>query len=933
MHAGLVDETEELPVTPIAPAPEIDDSEIAPLVVGEQVKTLYRQSVPVLMANFVNALIVSALLWGSIDRRVLVGWCGAMLSMCVGRMLLRRWYWAREPGPEDSRRWASFFVAGSACAGVMWGFCGFVLFVPGSLSFQLLVAFVIGGMGAGAAGALACYLPAFFAYFVLSVAPLIARLFLEGGDVHMGMGAMVTLYALGLVLVARNVNRSMLDAFALRFHNAALLEHVSHAHGWLEHAKRSLESRVTERTAELEQRTRRERALAEIGRRALGIQSLPEMLRSTTEHVAETLGVSHACVLQLQLDPKMVRLCAGVGWKKEHSGRSFELTDWDSRAVSTLASSDPVLVEDLDAHADDTSYGVLRDHDIRSGLSVAMICGDGPFGVLGVYSKQPRRFTGDEAIFLRVAASLLSNAVERSQAEAALRKSEQNFAALVLGSPDVILTVTTEGIVESSNPATKRLLGYTPGELTGRSLSDVDLFTSDGKLVIDRELSALVSGEERPPLELSMRRRDGKLIDVEVNQRLLQRDDGSMFVQAIIRDASERKRAEKVRAELELQLRQAQRVESVGRFAGGVAHDFNNLLTVILSNLSIVESDDLVQGDTRELVGEVSQAAVRAASLTKQLLAFSRKQVLEPRVLDVNAVVSGVEAMLQRLLGETIHLEIRLGKTSTTVRADPTQLEQVIVNLVANGRDAMPNGGTVTLETSRVYLDDGAIRRLAAKIGAGRYVAISVSDCGVGMDEQTRLQVFEPFFTTKGPKKGTGLGLATTHGIVVQSGGAIVVSSKLGEGSRFTVYLPYTSAEPAPRRPSSVTNLSAVGNRTVLVVEDERLVRQAARRVLQRAGFDVLVAKNGAEAIEIASNESAAIDLVISDVVMPKMSGPTLARRLEGLRPNIKILFVSGYTGDELSQSGSVDEGVNFLQKPFKPDALIGKVKEVLDRS
>ena len=377
----------------------------------------------------------------------------------------------------------------------------------------------------------------------------------------------------------------------------------------------------------------------------------------------------------------------------------------------------------------------------------------------------------------------------------------------------------------------------------------------------------------------------------------------------------------------EEQLRHSQKLEAVGRLAGGIAHDFNNLLTAIIGYSELIEKRN--GGDTREHAQLIRKAGEQAAALTRQLLAFSRKQLLEPRVLDLNALVSDMEKLLQRVIGEGIRIAIESKAAHARVCADPNQLEQVLLNLAVNARDAMPGGGTLHIATADVALTLDEIAARGIEVEPGDYVALVVSDTGSGMDEETRSRIFEPFFTTKGPGKGTGLGLATVYGIVKQSGGGITVDSSPDKGTTFSIFLPATtSALDVEESPSESADNR--GSETVLVVEDEEVVRQLICAVLSEAGYNVLCADSGRQALELGRDYKQRIDLLVTDIVMPDMHGPTLAREISPLQPDMKLLFVSGYSDSDISDQG-VPAGLEVLQKPFTQESLAGKVRQILD--
>jgi two-component system cell cycle sensor histidine kinase/response regulator CckA len=391
----------------------------------------------------------------------------------------------------------------------------------------------------------------------------------------------------------------------------------------------------------------------------------------------------------------------------------------------------------------------------------------------------------------------------------------------------------------------------------------------------------------------------------------------------ILTDVSERK-------SLEGQLRQAQKLEAVGLLAGGIAHDFNNILSVILSCSEFLLEEMGAKSPLRTDVEEIRKAGKRAADLTKQILAFSRQQVLAPKILDLNEVLEAVSKMLARVVGEDIELEMRLATDLDKVKADPGQIEQVIMNLVVNARDAMPQGGRLTIETANVRLDaadgEGALR-----IGPGRHVRIAVGDSGVGMDPSTQARIFEPFFTTKELGKGTGLGLATVFGIVQQSGGTIRVQSEVNVGTTFEIYLPPTQGKMSWPVRMSPLPLQTRGTETILLVEDEDQVRAVASSILRKAGYRVFEASGPEEALAICEQHGPQIQLLLSDVVMPKMSGRQLAERIGARHASVKVLLMSGYTDDAVVRHGVVDDGVAFLQKPLTPAVLTLKVREVLD--
>jgi signal transduction histidine kinase/CheY-like chemotaxis protein len=424
--------------------------------------------------------------------------------------------------------------------------------------------------------------------------------------------------------------------------------------------------------------------------------------------------------------------------------------------------------------------------------------------------------------------------------------------------------------------------------------------------------------------EHTLRRKDGTLIGVECNSVANVLPGLHMTIN---RDTDERKRVEQ-------QLRQAQKMEAVGRLAGGVAHDFNNLLTAITGYSDLMLRRLGEEDSLRSNVEEIRKAASRATALTRQLLAFSRKQMQQLKILNLNSIVSELDKMLQRLIGEDIQLTTTLDPQLGQTKADPGQIEQVIMNLVVNARDAVSMGGKITIETANVYLNNEYVQsHLGAR--AGRYVMLAVSDTGAGMDDETKSHIFEPFFTTKEAGKGTGLGLATVYGIVKQSNGYISVESEVGQGTAFKVYLPRVDEAAEPLTLSSLAPEKPARRRTetVLLAEDEEVVRNLTRQVLEMNGYKVLEAANGGAALMLCEEHKGPIHLLITDVVMPEMSGRKLAERLSAVRPNMRVLYMSGYTDEAIIRHGVLDEGTEFIQKPFTPESLAHKINELLGAS
>src|SRR5579862_1019180 len=532
-----------------------------------------------------------------------------------------------------------------------------------------------------------------------------------------------------------------------------------------------------------------------------------------------------------------------------------------------------------------------------------------------------RRAIAHLALFFAVALLICwFNAALRATQES-LRRSESNFRSLVMNAPYGICRCDALGILQDANPALVTMFGYSsPDELTGRHL---------GSLYADAQqwfqtADYFHARKEFNDLTTECVRRDGSTIVARISGRSIPNGKSGGTFEIFIEDVTETRT-------LEMQLRQAQKMEAIGRLAGGIAHDFNNLLMVISGYseflLERLGPDPRLRGPAQE----ISNATQRATSLTRQLLAFSRKQILAPKVLDLNEAVTENLKMLTRMIGEDIDLVMVPGPALGAVRADPGQIDQVIMNLAVNARDAMPQGGKLTIETSNIVLDE-AFARTHAPLTAGEYIMLAISDTGVGMDGETQSRIFEPFFTTKGAK-GTGLGLSTVYGIVKQSGGFIFVDSQPQRGTAFRAYFPRVDG-----REDTATVLDALslprasrGQETILLVEDEVNLLRLARQYLETQGYKILEAADGAAALQIVDGYTGTIDLLLTDVIMPGMNGRELAAQIAKLIPDLRVLYMSGYTENAVGHDGTLDAGINLLQKPFSLPVLKDRVREVLD--
>lgn len=522
------------------------------------------------------------------------------------------------------------------------------------------------------------------------------------------------------------------------------------------------------------------------------------------------------------------------------------------------------------------------------------------------------KIVGDSAIFRDISA--------RKTIEDALRRSEAGFRSLVHNAPYGILRTKPDGRIVQANPAMVRMLGYA----SEQEMLSLNMAKDVYRRPEERAEATAWTGKQDAVhgVDLEWRRKDGSMFAVRCDTHVVMDSEGFLeFLETFVEDVTERR-------EMELQLRQGQKMEAIGRLAGGIAHDFNNLLGVISGYAELVSEQIDPVGEVHNSVAQIRKAAERASALTRQLLAFSRQQVLETRILDLNLIVEDMVKMLPRLLGEDIELQAALDPGLGAVKADQGQIEQVLLNLAVNARDAMPGGGRLAIKTGRVRFDS----EIAVKhpsMTPGNYVLLSVSDTGLGMDKLTQAHIFEPFFTTKERGRGTGLGLATLYGFVKQIGGYVWVESEPGVGSSFEIYLPVACEETPQNGPVVATTASGHGEGTVLLVEDEESLRTLTRNILEQGGYTVIEACNGMEAVEIATEATGPIHLLLTDMVMPGMNGRAVAEKVEKLHPGIRIAYMSGYTGFTTREAASLN-GI-IIAKPFTRNILLQKLSEALE--
>jgi len=667
-------------------------------------------------------------------------------------------------------------------------------------------------------------------------------------------------------------------------------------------------------------------ALIETGRELAGGLEPAEVARQVASSVVRVFGAQRSALYRLEPDAdRLVCIAAaGVGDPTRWHGQTFRMGEgtvgraaaeersvWTPDVLTDPKITMPVEVADR-----------IRADGFRSVLAVPLKTGDRIIGVLTLGDVAGRTYTEDELALLAAFVGQGAVALENSALYREIRDARDFLQSITENSPDAIITTDGRGRVTYFSRGAEAMFGYSAEEMIGTLVADLYPGGREEARSVKRRLDeeGLLRNYESGFLA-----KDGRRVEISASISVLRDASGAAVgTLGLLKDIAERR-------QLEEQLRQSQKMDAIGRLAGGIAHDFNNLLTVIAGRAQMILARLRPEEPIHRDATLVRTTADRAAALTQQLLAFSRKQVLQPQVLDLNAVMTAMEPMLSRLIGEDIELAVVPAAGLDRVKADPGQIEQVIVNLVVNSRDAMPQGGRLTIETANVELDEAYARRHVS-VPAGHYVMLAVSDSGSGMDEQTRSRVFEPFFTTKEPGKGTGLGLATVYGIVKQSGGDIRLYSEVGTGTTFKIYLPRVAEMASLPDPAAAVSATAPrGDETVLLVEDEPEVRDLAREILEGSGYTVLQACDALEAVFMAERHAGPIHLLLTDVIMPRQSGRALVERLRPLRPEMQVLYMSGYTNEAIVRHGVLDPDTLFIQKPFSPAALGHKVRAAID--
>ena len=670
----------------------------------------------------------------------------------------------------------------------------------------------------------------------------------------------------------------------------------------------SLQQRAKERQ-EVEKlllnRAQQQTVVAALGQFAMVSQDFNALLNQATQFISQTLDLPYAYVLELQPDDELLLLRAGLGWKDERVGSSIIKVKGRSQAGFALSSGEPVVIPDLRSEHHFIAPPLLIEHGVLSGVCVAIATRQRPYGVLGAFSAIPRGYTEDEVQFLLAVANVLGMAAERTRTEAELQK----LAAFAQLNPNPALELTSDGTITYFNDTALKL-ALSVNENHPRAILPPNI----GRIV----KSCLDQGTSRVDHEMKL---DGRTLSWSFHPV-----PASRVVHCYVEDITER-------LSLESQLRQAQKMESIGQLAAGVAHDFNNMLTIIQGHAGMLMAKPDIARQAMDSAQAVFFAAERAAGLTRQLLMFSRKNVMQIKPLDLREIVTNLSKMLRRLLGETVTLDFTPPPEFPLVNGDSGMIEQVIMNLCVNARDAMDRGGTLAISLAAINVAEDYVQA-HPEARPGAHVCLRVTDTGCGMDTYLIGRIFEPFFTTKEVGKGTGLGLATVYGIVKQHEGWVEVTSKPGFGTTFEVFFPASNEIAKPVNEEVSPNIPISGGKeTLLIVEDEPVLREMAQLILEECGYTVLVAANGRDALELWEKHQSSIDLLFTDMVMPAgVSGMELANKLLALHPKLRVVFASGYTVDDISTDFLArNNNARFLQKPYTRATLVRSVREAID--
>lgn len=861
-----------------------------------QIEQIFSQARAGMFGALVGAAILTVMLWGAVSGSTLLVWLLIFLAFQFFRHMVVSGFHREHPVGKDRIAWGKWFVIGSVGTAALWGSAALLLFPVGSFPHQCLLALVLGGVAASTATAQAPLRECYVASVLLIMLPLCGRFLYAGNAMTVSVAIMGMVFAGVLIWTGSYVHAAIARGIRLGLEKDELVES-------LRTAGAELESRIAERTAQLTAKN------AEQARMIAAGVKIEEELRASRQRFQELV----------ELLPEVVYEIDERGLVTFTNAQGFLMTGYSPSDIEIgLKATDLIIPSDREQGLRNlerllkgetvglSSYTVLR----KDGTTFPAVARSAPIVREG-------QIVGIRGVMVDV--------TEQKRALDSLLESERRYRDLYENSVDALYAHDLDGNYLSANSAVETVLGYPRERFLTLNFRDI-VYPEDLAKTVENFRKKVENGIEKTgPYEIRVLTEDGSVRWVEVTSRIVKEAGRPVAVEGSGRDITERKK-------LEERLRQSAKMEAIGLLAGGIAHDFNNLLTAMMGYAEMLRLHLPSETPDWHRVCRIQRAAESAADLTRQLLAFGRKQVLDARPLILNDVIADFEKMLRRVIGEDVDIVTDLSADLGTVLADAGQVEQILMNLAVNARDAMPNGGVLRIETYNVVLDEDYARSHPDATG-GDYVLMTMSDTGSGMDSVTLGRIFDPFFTTKAKGVGTGLGLSTVYGIVKQHQGHLAVYSEPGIGTTFKVYLPRVFEKPDRLPQAAPAAPLPAGDETILVVEDEEIVRVLACDVLDMLGYSVLCAPDPAEALAISDSHDGPIQLLLTDVVLPGMDGRSLFKRLSSSRPELDVLYVSGYTENFIVHHGVLDRGVFFLQKPFTLDGLGHKIREVLDRT
>jgi two-component system, cell cycle sensor histidine kinase and response regulator CckA len=867
------------------------DRRISVLLVSQ----IYNRATIAIIATAMNATIILFILWDLISSRALVVWYFlTMLAAMIRFIQIKKFQRTSDP-LKNIRYWTQLMVIGMGISGILWGSTAIFLFPVDSTAHQAFIAIVLAGMVAGAVGVLSPIMSVFLTFSIPALAPIFCRFMIIGDTLHMAIGFMTLVFGILTFSTAKRVNSTINELISLRL---------------------TFEDQLEERTAELKKVN--EQLQQEIEERRQAEKALRESetkYRRITENISDVVWITDLDLKYVYVSPSVERLFGEPvdAYMNKTLEERFPPDSLD-KIYSIFAEE---LEKEQDPPSDKKRTRVIEAQRYRAdgskiwvSMNVSFLRDENgnPVGIQGVTRDVTEQKKAGEA--LKENTQLLQNILNHMHDLVSLNDLNGNFKFV---------------------SASHKILGYDPGFLIGKNIMEF-VHPDDLPKLSSVFEKYLVSRKNEGKVEYRYRCADGSYLFFETIGKFLRDKDGiSKEILFSTRDITEKKLAEKEREKLQSQLNQIQKVESVGRLAGGVAHDFNNMLGVIIGYTELamekISSDSSLYNDLAEII----TAAKRSTDITRQLLAFARKQTISPIVCDLNEVVESMLKIIRRLIGENIDLVWLPESGLWRIKIDPAQIDQILANLCVNARDAISGVGKVIIDTENVTLGENYCSSNAGFL-PGDYVLMTVSDNGCGMTKEILDNIFEPFYTTKGVGKGTGLGISTVYGIIKQNNGFINVYSEPGKGSTFKIYLPRYSGETVVTQQEISKKVPTGHGETILLVEDEPAMMNMGKMMLEKLGYQVLAANTPGEALRLAGENSDVICLLLTDVIMPEMNGRDLADQIQHLFPNIKTLFMSGYTADVIAHHGVLDQGVNFIQKPFSKKDIAVKIKTMLGK-